>query len=99
MNRKQIYTAIVALMVAIAAQGTRVAYTMDEYKRWAKLSTNELMRSGQHFLQDKGLVDSALVCYAVVSRREGKAKDRDEQKKIVKAYNNLGFIYAAYYYD
>lgn len=99
MNRKLIYTAIVALMVAIAAQGTRVAYTMDEYKRWAKLSTNELMRSGQHFLQDKGLADSALVCYAVVSSREGKAKNRDEQKQIVKAFNNLGFIYAAYYYD
>ena len=90
---------MVALIVAFAAQGGRVAYDMGEYNRWAKLSTDELMRSGQHFLQDKGLADSALICYAIVSSREGKAKDRDEMKQIVKAFNNLGFIYAAYYYD
>ena len=100
MNRKQIYTAIVALMVAIAAQGTRVAYTMDEYKRWAKLSTNELMRSGQYFLQKKMMVDSALVCYSIVSNREHDKKlNREELHLIARAKNNLGYIYGAHYYD
>ena len=117
---------VVVLLSASAAHGAQMEYDIEDYNRLSTLNTPELMERGRQFLQGRmmvdsalvcysivssrehdkklnremmHLVDSALVCYAVVSSREGKAKNRDEQKQIVKAYNNLGFIYAAYYYD
>ncbi len=79
---------------------THVPYSVDQYNRWTKLSTSELMHRGQHFLQDLCQVDSALVCYTIVSNRvTDKSLNRDSVYLVARAFNNLGYIYGAYYFD
>ena len=76
------------------------AYNVKQYNQWVKVSTEELMRRGQDYLQNKGWVDSAIVCYSIVADR---AQDNNLENKeiyqIARALNNLGYIYATYYYD
>jgi AraC-like DNA-binding protein len=58
------------------------------------------MHRGQHFLQDLCQVDSALVCYTIVSNRvTDKSLSRDSVYLVALAFNNLGYIYGAYYFD
>ncbi len=79
---------------------THMPYSVDQYNRWTKLSTSELMHRGQHFLQDLCQVDSALVCYTIVSNRvTDKSLNRDSVYLVARAFNNLGYIYGAYYFD
>ena len=79
---------------------THVPYSVDQYNRWTKLSISELMHRGQHFLQDLCQVDSALVCYTIVSNRvTDKSLSRDSVYLVALAFNNLGYIYGAYYFD
>ena len=63
---------LVVLLSATAAQGAQEKYDIDDYNRLSVLSTTELMARGQYFLQEKMMVDSALVCYSIVSNRENR---------------------------
>lgn len=91
---------LVVLLSATAAQGAQEKYDIDDYNRLSVLSTTELMARGQYFLQEKMMVDSALVCYSIVSNREHDKKlNREELHLIARAKNNLGYIYGAHYYD
>ena len=58
------------------------------------------MRRGQDYLQNKGWADSAMVCYTIVANRaQHTGLDSKEMYQIARALNNIGYIYAAYYYD
>ena len=101
MRFKRCYIVLLMLLMVFALAGNaHAAYNVNQYNRWANHSTDELMRRGQHFLQDLGQVDSAVVCYSIVA---GRARENSEDSKamcqIAKSMNNLGYIYATYYYD
>ena len=76
------------------------AYNVNQHNQWVKVSTEDLMRRGQDYLQNKGWVDSAMVCYSIVANR---AQDNNLESKeiyqIARALNNIGYISATYYYD
>jgi len=100
MNVKRRYIILLASILYLVAMATHVPYSVDQYNRWTKLSISELMHRGQHFLQDLCQVDSALVCYTIVSNRvTDKSLSRDSVYLVALAFNNLGYIYGAYYFD
>jgi AraC-like DNA-binding protein/tetratricopeptide (TPR) repeat protein len=100
MNVKRRYTIFLTSILYLVAMATHVPYSVDQYNRWTKLSTSELMRRGQDYLQNKGWADSAMVCYSIVAdRAQHNGLDSKEMYHIARALNNIGYIYAAYYYD
>ena len=103
MSSRHRYISLLALILLLSATVVHAAqerYDIDDYKRLSTLSTTELMARGQYFLQEKMMVDSALVCYSIVSNREHDKKlNREVLHLIARAKNNLGYIYGAHYYD
>ncbi len=96
---KQLYAILLMLLVWVSAWGAH-AYNVNQYNCLARLSTEELMHRGQDFLQNKGWADSAIVCYSIVANRaQHNNLDSKEMNHIARALNNIGYIYAAYYYD
>ena len=76
------------------------AYNVNQHNQWVKVSTEELMRRGQDYLQNKGWVDSAMVCYSIVANRtHNNNLESKEMYQIARALNNIGYISATYYYD
>ena len=76
------------------------AYNVNQHNQWVKVSTEDLMRRGQDYLQNKGWVDSAMVCYSIVANRvQNNNLESKDKYQIARALNNLGYIYATYYYD
>lgn len=87
------------MLASITMRGAN-AYNINQHNQWVKASTEELMRRGQDYLQNKGWADSAMVCYTIVANRARHADlDSKEMYQIARALNNIGYIYAAYYYD
>lgn len=92
--------AIVMLLSTTLAHAAQEKYDIEDYNRLSTLSTTELMAMGQQYLQTRMMVDSALVCYSIVSKREHDKKLNHETLHLIaRAKNNLGYIYGAYYYD
>ena len=99
MFKKQLCAILIMLLASVMMRVAN-AYNVKQYNQWVKVSTEELMRRGQDYLQNKGWVDSAMVCYSIVADR---AQDNNLENKeiyqIARALNNLGYISATYYYD
>lgn len=96
---KQLFAILLTLLVSVSAQEAH-AYNVNQHNCLDRLTTAELMLRGQDFLQNKGWVDSAMVCYSIVANR---AQDNNLESKeiyqIARALNNIGYISATYYYD
>lgn len=96
---KQLFAILLTLLVSVSAQGAH-AYNVNQHNCLDRLTTAELMLRGQDFLQNKGWVDSAMVCYSIVANRvQNNNLESKEKYQIARALNNLGYIYATYYYD
>ena len=96
---KQLFAILLTLLVSVSAQGAH-AYNVNQHNRLDRLTTGELMLRGQDFLQNKGWADSAIVCYSIVAgRAQRNDLDSKEMYHIARALNNIGYIYATYYYD
>lgn len=99
MFKKQLCAILIMLLASVMMRGAN-AYNINQHNQWVKVSTEDLMRRGQDYLQNKGWVDSALVCYTIVANRARRTdQDSKEMYQIARALNNIGYIYAAYYYD
>ncbi len=99
MFKKQLCAILIMLLASVMMRGAN-AYNINQHNQWVKVSTEGLMRRGQDYLQNKGWVDSALVCYTIVANRARRTdQDSKEMYQIARALNNIGYIYAAYYYD
>ena len=99
MFKKQ-FCAILIILLASVMMRVANAYNVKQYNQWVKVSTEELMRRGQDYLQNKGWVDSAMVCYSIVANRvQNNNLESKDKYQIARALNNLGYIYATYYYD
>ena len=99
MFKKQLCAILIMLLASVMMRVAN-AYNVKQYNQWVKVSTEELMRRGQDYLQNKGWVDSAMVCYSIVAdRAQDNSLENKEIYQIARALNNLGYIYATYYYD
>jgi len=99
MFKKQLCAILIMLLASVMMRGAN-AYNINQHNQWVKVSTEGLMRRGQDYLQNKGWVDSALVCYTIVANRARRTdQDSKEMYQIAIALNNVGYIYATYYYD
>jgi len=99
MFKKQLCTILIILLASVSMRGAN-AYNISQHNQWVKISTEDLMRRGQDYLQNKGWADSAMVCYTIVANRaQHTGLDSKEMDQIARALNNIGYIYAAYYYD
>ena len=96
---KQLFAILLTLLVSVSAQEAH-AYNVNQHNCLDRLTTAELMLRGQDFLQNKGWVDSAMVCYSIVAgRAQNNNLESKDKYQIARALNNLGYIYATYYYD
>ena len=99
MFKKQLYAILIMLLASVMMLVAN-AYNVNQHNQWVKVSTEDLMRRGQDYLQNKGWVDSAMVCYSIVAdRAQDNSLENKEIYQIARALNNLGYIYATYYYD
>ena len=99
MFKKQFCAILIILLASVMMQVAN-AYNVKQYNQWVKVSTEDLMRRGQDYLQNKGWVDSAMVCYSIVANRvQNNNLESKDKYQIARALNNLGYIYATYYYD
>jgi AraC-like DNA-binding protein len=70
------------------------------YNVMSKRSCSELFDAGEHFIKDKNMPDSALLCLSLISnRRFFSQMDMPDMKICVRALNLLGGVYASYYND
>ena len=98
-KKQNLVILLILVLVAVTMRGAN-AYNVGQYNRLARYSTDELMRRGQDYLQNKGWADSAMVCYSIVaSRIQFKNQDNRQMYQIASALNNAGYIYAVYFYD
>ena len=96
---KQLFAILLTLLVSVSAQEAH-AYNVNQHNCLDRLTTAELMLRGQDFLQNKGWVDSAMVCYSIIANRaQDNNLESKEMYQIAKALNNIGYISATYYYD
>ena len=99
MFKKQLFAILIMLLASVMMLDAN-AYNVNQHNQWVKVSTEDLMRRGQDYLQNKGWVDSAMVCYSIVANRvQNNNLESKEKYQIARALNNLGYIYATYYYD
>ena len=99
MFKKQLYAILIMLLASVMMRVAN-AYNVKQYNQWVKVSTEELMRRGQDYLQNKGWVDSAMVCYSIIAgRAQNNNLESKEIYQIARALNNIGYISATYYYD
>lgn len=99
MFKKQLYAILIMLLASVMMLDAN-AYNVNQHNQWVKVSTEELMRRGQDYLQNKGWVDSAMVCYSIVAdRTHNNNLESKETYQIARALNNIGYISATYYYD
>ena len=97
---RYIHLIIILLLAATTSKGAQASYSLSEYERWAKLSTDSLMNRGREYLLSGNKPDSALICYTIVTSRykNGRAP-RHELYQYAKALNNMGFLFAGHYLD
>ena len=96
---KQLFAILLTLLVSVSAQEAH-AYNVNQHNCLDRLTTAELMLRGQDFLQNKGWVDSAMVCYSIIANRaQDNNLESKEMYQIARALNNIGYISATYYYD
>ena len=99
MFKKQLFAILIMLLASVMMLDAN-AYNVNQHNQWVKVSTEDLMRRGQDYLQNKGWVDSAMVCYSIVANRvQNNNLESKDKYQIARALNNLGYIYATYYYD
>lgn len=91
---------ILLTFFATVSRGAQASYSLSEYERWSKLSTDSLMNRGREYLFSGNKSDSALICYTIVtSRYKSGEASRHELYQYAKALNNMGFLFAGHYLD
>ena len=96
--RKLLLIPLVSLICFIPLQAMIDAVSL--YEKWKSDDSPRLMKMGEKF-DYANAPDSALVCYSIVADRLA-ATDRrtDAEKRLyARALNNLGFVYASWYFD
>jgi AraC-like DNA-binding protein len=78
----------------------RSGFSLKNYDRWAKLPWNQLAQMGDSYLKQEDKLDSALLCYTIMSNRYYEEElTKDELYQCTSALNNLGYLYTFRYFD
>ncbi len=100
MNKFLYFLFVFIMCGIIRSNGANAKYSIEEFRKWSKLSTDSLMKRGRTYLATETQVDSALICYVIVeSRYKDGSGNRHERYQYAKALNNLGYMFAEYYMD
>jgi len=92
---KKILFILFTLLPLSAMAGGR--YVDQLYAKWKNLPVEQLMKMGAQYDQRNSL-DSALVCYSIVTTQLKNNKTPSSQDTILaRALNNIGYIYGCYY--
>lgn len=90
------------IFIVTVADGAQNDFKKDIYDHWASFSNDSLMAVGNRYIfdSDPKKQDIALLCFTIVSNRyySQQYDDRD-LPCIIKAMNNIGYMYMLVYYD
>lgn len=88
---------IMAAMAVLHAHGAN-ARTPRFYSRFERFTSAELYNMGKDYLDKRGMADSALVCFTIITNRNeaGHGSDADD-RTYVNALNQMANIYSGYY--
>lgn len=89
---------LVALLMASLVGRAAEAARMQNYDQWKNLPSMVLFDKAKSYLQ-VGKIDSALVCFVIVSNRYDPKQSEPEKKIISAAAVGAGNIYTHNYYD
>lgn len=95
-------TAILVLLFlpSTSASAAKGAEQMRNYDVWSRLPNESLNRMAGHFLDKRFNPDSALLCYTIVANRYYTQEPKGaELHAVIRAMNNLGYLYAFYFFD
>lgn len=84
-------------MAVLPAHGAN-ARTPRFYSRFERFTSAELYNMGEDYLDKRGMADSALVCFTIITNRNeaGHGSDADD-RTYVNALNQMANIYSGYY--
>ena len=88
----------ILLLITFLPVFVAAADTLDSYKEWMKLSTEELLKRGKA-CEAKESMDSALVFYSLVSNRSDVAETKKDYEHVCYAYVEKAVIYFSYFYN
>lgn len=89
----------VVFFCALQLHAASYKYNLDFYDRWEELSGDDLLKKGYDF-QLKGKLDSAMVCFTIVTNRYHENEGNKETKHLAsKAMFCIGYIYMFYFYN
>jgi len=84
------WMALVAFGALLAANPSHNDDIISNFKR---LSSQQLLDTGQYYYKQKGSADTALVCYSLLINTFVKDSDVEQQIRVIEAYNRSGIIY------
>lgn len=94
-------TLLLFLLSASFASADNKKQGVGNYKKWAQLSSEELLKKGHYYYVKANLPDSAMLCYSIVANRyyEAKKNDKAQMQQSASAMNQIGILYTHYYFD
>lgn len=98
--RKIAILALLSLLGVAPAASAASAEQMPNYDHWSQLPNDSLNRMAGRFLDRQCNPDSALLCYTIVANRYYTYRPKGEAlHEIIRAMNNLGYLYAFLYFN
>lgn len=92
-------TFLLFLLFLLGSASTATAGCKKSYEKWMELSSDELLRRGDTFLRVDNQIDSALVCFSIVSNMYNKDMSDGEKLNCCKAGFGKWYIYFAKIFD
>lgn len=89
------------LLSASFASADNKKLPVDDFHRWSKLTSEELLKKGHYYYDKANIPDSAMLCYSIVANRYYDANKNDEtqMQQSASAMNQIGILYTHYYFD
>lgn len=89
------------LLSASFASADNKKLPVDDFHRWSKLTSEELLKKGHYYYDKANIPDSAMLCYSIVANRyyEAKKNDKAQMQQSASAMNQIGILYTHYYFD
>lgn len=94
-------TLLLFLLSASFASADNKKQVVGNYKKWAQLSSEELLKKGHYYYDKANIPDSAMLFYSIVANRyyEANKNDKTQMQQSASAMNQIGILYTHYYFD
>ena len=89
------------LLSASFASADNKKLPVDDFHRWSKLTSEELLKKGHYYYDKANIPDSAMLCYSIVANRyyDANKNDKTQMQQSASAMNQIGILYTHYYFD